>query len=123
MIRSSNACITPGKIALLAGLLSILALTACSTSKSKAKKTLDDYVKPHNVRELQLDAFFEIPQFPEKAYASATITYNSADSSGKYTTEHRGFILKRAGEGFEVEKLTGYTTEETRARDFMAGLK
>lgn len=106
-------------------LLSLLALAAgaCKTSQSSAEKTVGEYMKTRGAREVKPDFFHTDSKFPDKAYLSATITHNFASSDGNFKKEHLGFILNREGSGWQVERITGYTTKTDEANAILSGQK
>ncbi len=84
---------------------------------------LQESLKPHGVTDVVVDYFYTDPAFPDKAYTSATITYNFATASGNPQHEYVGFILTRAGNDWRIEKNSGYTKEPQQAAKFLAGGK
>src|SRR2546426_4112563 len=92
-----------------------LFVSACSSNKSKAKAVIAEYMKNQGTTDLTLDLFYTDPNFPDKAYASATATYNFASSKGTPQKDHLGFILARDGDGWRIERTSGHTTEEQKA--------
>ncbi len=100
-----------------------LAMTSCSSNESKAKKAIEEYVKGQGVTNITMDLFYTNQNSPDKAYTSATLTYNFASSSGNPQREFSGFILARDGDGWRIEKITGYTKQEDQAARYLAGGK
>jgi hypothetical protein len=100
-----------------------LVLTSCLSNESKAKKAIEEYMKGQGATNITMDLFYSNKNSPDKAYASATITYNFASSSGNPQREFLGFILARDGDGWRIEKNSGYTKEEDQAARFLAGGK
>ena len=80
-------------------------------------------MKNQGVTDLKLDSFFTDPSMPGKAYASATVTYNFASSAGNPQREFLGFILTQEGDGWRIEKTTGYTKDQPQAVKLLAGGK
>lgn len=102
-----------------------LAFTAgsCKSARSSAEKTLQEHLKGAGFREIKVDFFHTDPNFPDKAYISATVTHNFSSSDGNFKKEYLGYILSRDGEGWHVEKGTGYTKEEREASTLLSGEK
>ena len=103
--------------------MAVLVAASCSSQERKAKKTIEDYLKNYGAREVKMQSFYTSRDFPDKAYASIIVTYNFADSTGKLQTEHIGYILRREGDGWTIDKSTIYTTDEKKANDYLAGRK
>lgn len=101
----------------------LLATTSCSSNEAKAKKVIEEYLKNQGITNLALDFFYTDRNFPDKAYASATVTYNFASSQGNPQREFLGFILAREGDGWRIERATNYTKEPQRAAVLLAGRK
>jgi hypothetical protein len=96
---------------------------ACSSGKAEALNTVQDYLKPHDPREVKLDSFYTSLDFPDRAYISVTVTYNFATGTGAFQKEYLGFVLQRAENGWTINKNTSYTTEESEAKALIAGRK
>ncbi len=107
---------------LLLCLASLLAV-ACSSNKARAKDVIAEYLKNQGTRDLTVDLFYTDPNFPDKAYTSATVTYNFATSKGTFQQEFLGFILARDGNAWRIERTAGYTKEEQKAATYLAGGK
>ena len=108
---------------LMACLGMLLSTVSCSGNEANAKKAIQEYLKNQGVIELTVDLFYADPNFPDKAYASATTTYNFAGSEGKPKREFLGYILTREGTGWKVERNVSYTTERQKAATYLAGGK
>jgi len=100
-----------------------LAIDGCKSAEASAAKTVEEYLTSRGVPGVEIDAFYTDPNFPDKAYVSATATHNFLSSEGKPQKELLGFILKRAGQGWQVEKMTAYTKEKNRASTLLSGQK
>jgi hypothetical protein len=100
-----------------------MVMSACSSNESKAKKAIEEYMKGQGATNITMDLFYTDKNSPDKAYTSATITYNFASSSGNPQREFLGFILARDGNTWRVEKNSGYTKEADQAARFLAGGK
>jgi hypothetical protein len=109
--------------ALLAGLATLLATASCANNEGKAKKAVEEYLKNQGATKIVIDLFYTNKNDPDKAYTSATITYNFASSSGNPQREFLGFILARDGNTWRIEKNASYTKEEDQAARYLAGGK
>ena len=98
-------------------------ICACSSPSDKAKLAIEQYLKSQKIQDLKLDLFCTNPSFPDKAYASVTVTHSFSNAQGQPQKEFLGYILKQDGNEWRVEHSATYTTEEQRARDFVAGVK
>lgn len=101
----------------------VFAAASCSSNESKVKKMLEESLKAHGVTEIIVDLFYTDRNFPDKAYTSATLTYNFATAEGKPQREFIGFILAREGNGWRIERNTSYTKEQQQAAKYLAGGK
>jgi len=101
----------------------LLSTVSCSGNEVKAKKALQEYLKGQGVTDLTVDLFYTDPTLPDKAYVSATATYNFAGSEGKLKREFLGYVLAREGSGWKVEHNVSYTTERQKAATYLAGGK
>jgi hypothetical protein len=111
-------------LTLLLFLGTVFGTTSCTTNESKAKKTIQEFMKNQGISDLKMDAFFTDPNLPDKAYASATVTYNFASSGGNPQREFIGFILAREGDGWRIEGTpTSYTKDQQQAYKLLAGGK
>lgn len=100
-------------LSMLCGLA--LASGACNSSRSSAEKVAEEYLKGHGIREVAFDLFYSDPNIPDKAYVSVTATHGFLSSEGKTQQEFLGIILKREGQGWQVEKITAYTKDKNQA--------
>jgi len=96
--------------------------TSCAGNEARAKKAIEEYMKGQGTTNLTLDAYYP-NQSGDRAYASATVTYNFANSSGEMQKEYLGFILAREGGGWRIERPAAYTTEKMKAETYLAGGK
>lgn len=106
-----------------AGVLFAVLFMSCSSNESTAKKLLSDYLKNQGTTDITVDAFFSDPKVPEKAYTSATVTYNFVGGDGKPQKEYLGFILARNGNEWRVERFESYTKDQQQAAKFLANGK
>ena len=100
-----------------------LVTVSCSSNESKVKKLLQESLKVHGVTDVVVDLFYTDPNFPNKAYTSATLTYNFATAEGKPQREYVGFVLAREGNGWRIERNASYTKEPKQAAKYLAGGK
>ena len=100
-----------------------LGTLSCVSNESKVKKLLEESLKRHGVREVVVDLFHTDPAFPDKAYTSATVTYNFATAEGKPQREFLGFVLGREGDGWRIEQNVSYTKDPKQASRYLAGGK
>ena len=100
-----------------------IATASCSSNESKVKKVIQESLKIHGVTDVVVDLFYTDPNFPDKAYTSATLTYNFATAEGKPQREFIGFILAREGDGWRIERNVSYTKEPHQAAKYLAGGK
>jgi hypothetical protein len=92
-----------------------LASAACNSARSSAEQVAEEYLKGRGIREVAFDLFYSDPSIPDKAYVSVTATHGFLSSEGKTQQEFLGLILKREGEGWQVEKVTAYTKDKNQA--------
>ena len=110
-------------IFILCALALATATSACSSQSDKAKLAVEQHLKDQKIQDLKLDLFCTNPNFPDKAYASVTVTHNFANSKGEPQKEYLGYILKQDGPEWRVDHSTIYTKEQQRAMDLVAGVK
>ena len=107
--------------ALLAVTLAVM--SACSNPSEKARLAVEEHLKNQKIQDLKLDLFCTNPSFPDKAYASVTITHSFANAEGQPQKEYLGYILKQDGREWKVDHSATYTKEQQRAMDLVAGVK
>lgn len=110
-----------GSVLLIFTLTASLAAVSCSGNESKVKKLLQESLKQHGVTDVVVDLFYPDPNSPDKAYTSATITYNFATAEGKPQREFLGFILARDGDSWRVERPASFTKDKQKAAAILAG--
>jgi hypothetical protein len=86
-------------------------------------KALEQHLKSPGIREVKVDFFHTDPDFPDKAYISATVTHSFAGRDGNFKKERLGYILSRDGEGWQIEKGTSYTKDTSEAKTLLSGEK
>jgi len=109
-------------ILLLVSGLSLIA-GSCKSQRSSAENALQQHLKSTGIRDVKVDLFHTDAKFPDKAYISATVTHNFAGTDGNFKKEYLGYILNRDGEGWQVEKSTGYTKDAGEASVLLSGEK
>jgi hypothetical protein len=109
--------------ALLALLLTIAPLSSCTDRKTEARAALEEHLKSFTPRSIEIDFFHENPSFPDKAYVSATVTYNYATADGTFQKEYLGYILKKEGKSWKVEQNSRYTKTPSEANTYLSGKK
>ena len=100
-----------------------VAAVSCSRNDESVKKAIETHLQALGIRETNVDLFVEDPNDNSRAYASATVTYNFAKGDGQLQKEYLGYILKREGQDWKIEKTTPYTKEEQKAMQVLAGEK
>jgi len=103
--------------------IALAATSACSNPSDKAKMAVEQHLKDQKIQDLKLDLFCTNPNFPDKAYASVTVTHSFANAAGQPQKEYLGYILKHDGPEWKVDHSTIYTKEQQRAMDLVAGVK
>ena len=106
-------------------LLSVMpaVMSGCSNPSEKARLAVEEHLKNQKIQDLKLDLFCTNPSFPDKAYASVTITHSFANAEGLPQKEYLGYILKQEGREWKVDHSATYTKEQQRAMDLVAGVK
>ena len=103
--------------------LTMAVISACSSASDKARLAVEQHLKNQKIQDLKLDLFCTNPSFPDKAYASVTVTHSFSNAEGKPQKEFLGYILKQDGREWRVEQSATYTKEQQRAMDLVAGVK
>jgi len=116
-----NGALTLATLLLICGMLG--STVSCSGNEKKARNVIQEYLKNQGVVDLVVDLFYTDPNIPDKAYASATATYNFAGADGKPKREFLGFIMARDAGGWRIERNASYTKEQQRAATFLTGGK
>ena len=98
-------------------------MSGCSNPSEKARLAVEEHLKNQKIQDLKLDLFCTNPSFPDKAYASVTITHSFANAEGQPQKEYLGYILKQDGREWKVDHSATYTKEQQRAMDLVAGVK
>jgi hypothetical protein len=104
------------------GLSLLVALSGCNRQKSKAEAAVTQYAKAFGARDVKFGTFATDGHIPDKAYLSATVTYNAADRHGNFQSERVGFVLDRDGDNWKVEpKSLRYTEDKAQAIEYLSG--
>lgn len=80
-----------------------LVLSACDNQAKRAKEAVDQKLKPMAPKKTELGVFAVDPAAADRAYISVTVTWNFADASGQYQREFLGYVLKKDGDGWQVD--------------------
>jgi hypothetical protein len=96
---------------------------ACTSKSADVKSVIEEQLKNQGIREVNVDYFYEDPSAADRAYASATVTYNFARSDGQLQKEYLGYILKKEGGGWTIQQTTSYTKDQQRAQQLLSGNK
>lgn len=103
-------------------ILSAFTLQGCNRQKSRAKATLDQYLKAYGVRQVDYQTYATDPTYPNRAYFSVIVTWNHADHRGQLQKEYLGYLLDRDGDDWKVEnKSMPYTTDKDQAVKYLSG--
>ena len=104
-------------------ILSLTTLTSCSAQEKNAFKPVEDYLKKMGAREVKAGMFVTRPDFPDHAYLSVVATWNFANSKGEPQKESLGYLLKKEGESWRMERNVPFTEDRAKAREFIEGKK
>ena len=104
-------------------LLSLCLLAACSNTSAGISKAVEDYAKSNGAKEVVTDLVYKDANSSDKAYVSATITHNYADAKGNFQREFLGYILRKDGNDWKIERNATYTKDEKKAQQLLAGQK
>ena len=104
------------------GIIALYSAVGCTNQGEQARLAIEQHLKNQSVQEVKLD-LFQPGTVPDKAYASVTVTHNFANAEGKPQQEFLGYVLKREGQSWIVERSAGYTKEEQKAKILLAGGK
>lgn len=96
-------------------------LISCSGDEKMALKPVEDLLKQNGVKEVALDLLLTAPDIPNKAYVSVTATYGFASSSGSVQKEFSGYIVRKDGTNWRIEKNVIYTKDKQVAREILSG--
>jgi len=102
----------------------LLALTGCNTQAKRAMESVDQKLKPMGVQKTEMSLFVVDPEAPDRAYLSLIATWNFANSSGQPTKENLGYIIKKDGDTWQIEKQgIRYTADRSNALTVLKGGK
>lgn len=102
-------------------LFAVIGLPGCNHQKSRVKASLDQYLKPYKLHDVQYQTYATDPAYPDRAYFSAIITWNHADRRGALEKEYMGYLLDRDGNDWKVEKTMPYTQDQSEAVKYLSG--
>lgn len=99
------------------------AVQACSADQNRAEESVAQFLKQTGVQDVKLDLFLKAADAPDRAYVSVTATHPFASGSGSPQKEYLGFIVRKQGDEWKVEKNVSYTTDKNTARSLLLGRK
>jgi hypothetical protein len=105
--------------ALLICLVLLALMPGCSSEKNAALKAVEQTLKPLGVRDVKVDSFLVSKTSPDVAFIAVTATWNFADASGKPQKEMLGYLLKKNGQEWKIEKSVPYDPKSPKSRDAM----
>ena len=101
-----------------------LALSGCNTQAKRAMESVDQKLKAMGVQKTEMSLFVVDPETPDRAYISLIATWNFANSSGQPTKENLGYIIKKDGNTWQIEKQgIRYTDDRNNALTVLKGGK
>src|SRR5215469_13422659 len=104
--------------------MAFLALSGCDTQAKRAMESVDKSLKPMGVQKTEMSLFVVDPAAPDHAYLSLIATWNFANSAGQQQKENLGYILKKDGDGWQIEKPgIRYTNDKSNAIGLLKGGK
>src|SRR5215510_8248405 len=104
--------------------IAFLALGGCDTQAKRAMESVDQKLKPLGVQKTEMSLFVVDPETPDRAYISLIATWNFANSSGQPTKETLGYIIKKDGNTWQIEKQgIRYTDDRNNALTVLKGGK
>lgn len=103
--------------------LGLLPCMACNADQNRAEESVAQHLKQTGVRDVKLDLFLQAADSPDRAYVSVTATHPFANSDGSFQKEYLGFIVRKQGEEWKVDKNVSYTTDRETARSLLLGRK
>src|SRR5215813_7918835 len=81
-----------------------LALSGCDTQAKRAMESVDRELKPMGVQKTEMSLFVPDPAASDRAYLSLIATWNFANSAGQIQKENLGYIVKKDGDAWQIEK-------------------
>src|SRR5215813_14957689 len=101
-----------------------LALSGCNTQAKRAMESVDQKLKPLGVQKTEMSLFVVDPATPDRAYLSLIATWNFANSAGQQQKENLGYIVKKNGDVWQIEKQgIRYTDDKSNAIGLLKGGK
>ncbi|HKF56909.1 MAG TPA: hypothetical protein VKJ45_15730 [Blastocatellia bacterium] len=102
----------------------LLGLSGCDRQAKQAMEPVDQFLKPMGPKETKMSLFVPDPASADRAYLSVAVTWNFANPSGQPQKENLGFIMKKSGEKWEIEKPgVKYTDDKSNALTLLKGGK
>ena len=99
--------------------LALTVLASCSGQEKQAFKPVEDYLKKMGVREVKAGIFVTREDFPDRAYLSVVATWNFADAKGEPRKEPLGYLMKKEGETWTIERSVRFTDDRAKARELI----
>jgi len=104
--------------------IAFLALGGCDTQAKRAMESVDQKLKPLGVQKTEMSLFVVDPATPDRAYLSLIATWNFANSAGQQQKENLGYIVKKNGDVWQIEKQgIRYTDDKSNAIGLLKGGK
>ena len=104
-------------------LFMLATMASCSVTDKQAVKSVDDYLRKVGARDVKPGIFVTRQDFPDRAYLGVVATWNFTDPKGEPQKESLGYILKKDGETWRIEKNVQFTDDKARARELIEGRK
>jgi hypothetical protein len=103
----------------------VLGLSGCDGQVAKqAMEPVDQLLKPMGPKDTKMSLFVTDPGDANRAYISVIVTWNFANASGQPQKENLGFVLKKDGEKWQIEKQgIKYTDDKSNALTLLKGGK
>jgi hypothetical protein len=101
----------------------LLPSLGCNADQNRAEESVAQHLKQTGVRDVKLDLFLQAADSPDRAYVSVTATHPFANSEGNLQKEFLGFIVRKQGQEWKVDKNVAYTTDKDTARSLLLGRK
>lgn len=108
-------------IALMQVLVIVLLSVSCKKNDQEIPKSLQEYLKNQGIQETVMDLDYSPVDIPDRKYISLTVTYNFSSSDGKPQKELLGFILKKDGNEWKIDRSTAYTKSDKKAKELLSG--
>ena len=105
-------------------LVPVLVSTSCKNPERRsAEQMMGRLLTNKGVKDIKFQSFVTDPSVPDKAYLSLIATWPFADSSGKLQTERLGFVVRKQGKVWMLDRDSKFTTDTSEARALLNGAK